>query len=385
MRSSLGSLLGLWPWVADAVVVLVATVVGLAAVFGASPAPPPLSPVGYAVLLAHVLPIPLRRRFPRTVLAVALVSGAAFRHLGVPPFVTGPVVLLPIYSVAAQCPRPTSLAVLGAAVLALATVGLDAGGWVTWALVFGGAWSLGHYVRTRRLYTAALEERARELERAREELARQAVAEERLRIARELHDVVAHSMSVIAVQSGVGAHVIDSQPDEARKALAAIEATSRSALREMRRLLGVLRDEPASPASLAPAPRLSDLDGLVAQVADAGLLVDVQVDGARPEVPAGVDVTAYRIVQEALTNVIRHAGTQRARVAIRYREQEVAIEVTDDGRGAPPGDGPLSRGGLGIAGLRERVAVYGGELEAGPRPEGGFRVAARLPFEGAGR
>ena len=248
------------------------------------------------------------------------------------------------------------------------------------ALVIGAAWLLGHFVGGRRSYTAQLEQAA-ELERARAEQARRAVAEERLRLARELHDVVAHSISVIAVQSGVGAHVAKTQPEEAAKALAAIEATSRAALTELRRLLGVLRQDDEPEGSLAPVPGLADLEGLLAEVAKAGLAVRLQVEGTPSPLPAGVDLSAYRIVQEALTNVVKHAGPVRAQVTIRYRDQEIRVEVIDDGRGvaAPTGDG-RARVGHGLIGMRERVAVFGGDLETGPRPDGGFRVAARLPL-----
>jgi signal transduction histidine kinase len=208
-------------------------------------------------------------------------------------------------------------------------------------------------------------------------VARRAVAEERLRLARELHDVVAHAISVIAVQSGVGAHVANSQPEEAAKALAAIEATSRAALTELRRLLGVLRQEGEPQGSLAPVPGLADLDSLLAEVAKAGLGVQLRVEGTPSPLPAGLDLSAYRIVQEALTNVVRHAGPATARVAVRYAPGQVAVEVVDDGRGADDQGG----GGHGIAGMRERAALYGGTLEAGPLPGGGFRVAASLPVE----
>jgi signal transduction histidine kinase len=242
------------------------------------------------------------------------------------------------------------------------------------------AWMLGHFVGDRQVYAAQLEERTAELEQAREELARRAVVEERLRLARELHDVVAHAMSVIAVQSGVGAHVANTQPKEARRSLAAIEATSRAALEELRRLLGVLRQEDEPQGALAPVPGLADLEGLLAEVAKAGLAVKLQVNGTRPPLPAGVDLSAYRIVQEALTNVVKHAGPARAQVTIRYRDHDVTVEVIDDGRGAvtSASDGRVGTG-HGLIGMRERVQAFGGDLEVGPRPGGGFRVAARLP------
>jgi signal transduction histidine kinase len=208
------------------------------------------------------------------------------------------------------------------------------GSYVTWVeseLGIAVAWIVAETLRNRRARWAELNARAERLEREREEQARRAVAEERLRIARELHDVVAHSMSVIAVQSAVGGHVMDTQPEEARHALAAIEATSRSALTEMRRLLGILRQDGEPAGSLAPAPGLADLAPLVAQVGEAGLRVWVQVDGARGPVPPGVDLSAYRIVQEALTNVIKHASAATACVTVRYDAGSVALEITDDG------------------------------------------------------
>jgi signal transduction histidine kinase len=204
--------------------------------------------------------------------------------------------------------------------------------------------------------------------------------------------VVAHSMSIIAVQSGVGVHVLDSQPEEARKALVAVEATSRQALVEMRRLLGVLRQEAEPRGSLTPAPGLAEVETLAAEVAKAGVRVEVRIEGTPAELPAGLDLSAYRIVQEALTNVVRHAGPAIARVAIRYEPGRVAVEVVDDGKGLASASGrrsgdsdPQLRGsaGLGLAGMRERVALYGGTLEAGPLPGGGFKVAASLPVEGS--
>jgi signal transduction histidine kinase len=351
----------------------------------AQPTPPRgMLALGYALALLHTLPLVARRRFPGTVLALCVASGLAVATLGMPDLL-GLAILVAVYSVAAYADRWVSLAGLAAAELGSAAVQLTPGRFnaptvVTNALVIAAAWLLGHFVGVRRAYTARLEQTA-ELERARAEQARQAVAEERLRLARELHDVVAHSISVIAVQSGVGAHVAKTQPEEAAKALAAIEATSRAALTELRRLLGVLRQEDEPQGDLAPVPGLADLDGLLAEVAKAGLAVRLQVEGRPAQLPAGVDLSAYRIVQEALTNVVKHAGPARAQVTIRYRDHEVMVEVTDDGRGAaaPTGDG-RARVGHGLIGMRERVAVFGGDLEVGPRPGGGFRVAARLPL-----
>jgi signal transduction histidine kinase len=341
--------------------------------------------LGYGLALLHTLPLAARRRFPGTVLALGVASGLAVAALGVPPVVLGPAIVVAVYSVAAYGGWWVSLAGLAAAELGAAAVQLTPGRLqaltvVSNGLVIGAAWLVGHFVGARRAYTARLE-RTAELERARAELAQRAVTEERLRLARELHDVVAHSISVIAVQSGVGAHVAHTQPEEAAKALAAIEATSRAALTELRRLLGVLRQEGEPQGSLAPVPGLADLDALLAEVAKAGLAVKLQVEGTPSQLPAGVDLSAYRIVQEALTNVVKHAGPARAQVVVGYRDHEVTVEVTDDGRGvtAPTEDGP-ARVGHGLIGMRERVQAFGGDLQAGPRPGGGFRVAARLPL-----
>jgi len=244
------------------------------------------------------------------------------------------------------------------------------------------AWLTGRNLRHRRARWAELTARTERAERDREEEARRAVTEERLRIARELHDVIAHSMSVIAVQSAVGNHVIDTQPAEARQALAAIEATSRSALTEMRRLLGVLRQEGEPRGSLAPAPGLADLAMLAGQVQDAGLKVWINVAGQRGDVPPGIDLSAYRIIQEALTNVIKHGAGSAAEVTISYRPDSVTVEVADQGAGAPPAEVPAPRTdpGHGIIGMRERVAVFGGEFSAGPGPDGGFLVRACFPI-----
>jgi signal transduction histidine kinase len=368
------------PWVVDSVVAAVAATAGtleLHAAWGDLD----VSGVAYVVLLAHTLPIAVRRRFPMTVLGVCAVTGALFPQAGVPPYVPGPLILLPIYTVASRYEPASSLMGLAAAELALLGVDLDVASRVLWGVILGAGWFLGHYVRTRRLYAAALERRAAELERAREELARRAVNEERLRIARELHDVVAHAMSLIAVQSGVGAHVIDTRPDEARKALAAIENASRSALEEMRRLLGVLREDgDGRSAELAPAPGLASIDQLVAQTQEAGVLVKLSREGAGSPLPAGLDLAAFRIVQEALTNVVKHARASHASVRIRSTDRDVCIEVTDDGMGRAPATADGGAAGHGIVGMRERAALYGGTVEAGPLPDGGFAVVARLPL-----
>ncbi|WP_405106091.1 sensor histidine kinase [Micromonospora sp. NBC_01405] len=226
------------------------------------------------------------------------------------------------------------------------------------------AWTVGNSVRARRGYAEAV----------RAHTASEAVTAERLRIARELHDMVAHSIGVIAIQAGVGARVIDTQPAQARAALATIEATSRDTLAGLRRTLGALRRPQSESASLDPTPGLDDLDRLVSAAADAGVRVELRQCGERRPVPADLDLAAFRIVQEALTNVVRHAGTDRCRVTVTQGPDEVAVEVVDDGRG-----GAVGGAGHGLVGMRERVALAGGRFHVGPRPEGGFRVAAWLP------
>jgi signal transduction histidine kinase len=344
------------------------------------------SALTYLLALAMVAPFPVHRRAP--LLAAAIILGAllaySLAHYGPYPGINAFVLL---FGVALHSERRRSLltfvatlAVLSVAVWVQPGDIATTSTWVSTLLFAAVSWLVGENLRQRRVRWAALEERARFLEAEREERARQAVVEERLRIARELHDVVAHSMSVIAVQSGVGHHVIDTQPEEARRALAAIETTSRSALVEMRRLLGVLRQEGQPYAALAPAPGLGDLPQLMSQLEQAGLPVTLTVTGDLIEVPVPVDLTAYRIVQEALTNALKHGGPA-ATVTIVYRPDEICVDITDDGAGRSarrPSHGEPA--GHGLIGMRERVAVFGGELTAGVRPGGGFRVAVRLPL-----
>ncbi|MGA4847960.1 sensor histidine kinase [Streptomyces sp. G5(2025)] len=231
------------------------------------------------------------------------------------------------------------------------------------------AWLGGDSVRERRAHAEALAVRAAE----------QAVTAERLRIARELHDMIAHSLGVIAIQAGVGSRVIDTQPAEARNALTTIEATSRETLAGLRRTLVALRrpgpEAAEGAAPLAPTPGLAGLDGLVTSTRDAGVRAAVRLRGEQRPLPADIDLAAFRILQEALTNVVRHAGADMCRVSVTYGADEVTVEVEDDGRGGLP-----AGTGYGIVGMRERVALLDGRFTAGPRPEGGFRVTARLPM-----
>jgi signal transduction histidine kinase len=247
---------------------------------------------------------------------------------------------------------------------------------VAWiCFFFTGAWIVGYAIATRTRQTHELRERAERAERERERLAAEAVAEERARIARELHDVVAHSVSVMVVQAAGVRRLLQPEQEREREALQAVERIGREALTEMRRMLGVLRAGAAGP-ELAPQPGLEHLDRLIEQVRRAGVHVDVEVTGARVALPPGLDLSAYRIVQEGLTNALKHGGG-RARVCVRYGDGELELEVVD----ATPFPAAASNG-QGLAGMRERVAVYGGEFEAGPAEGGGFRVRARLPIAG---
>jgi len=257
-----------------------------------------------------------------------------------------------------------------------ATDGGDFGSWVFYALLFGAPWVGGRVIRLSRQRQSLLEEQAVLLEAQRDEQARAAVADERQRIARELHDVVAHAISVVVLQSRGGRRVAATDPTRAEEAFSAIERTSTEALGEMRRLLGLLRADENQ--TMLPQPTLARLDALAEDLRSSGLPVEVVVEGHRGDLPPGVDVSAYRIVQEALTNALKHAGPARARVRVAHEPGAVTVEVVDDGEGeqAPPAPGS----GHGLVGIKERVAIVGGEVEAGPRPSGGYAVSARLPY-----
>ena len=341
----------------------------------------------YLLAVALCVPFVFHRRFPVaaiTVACCALVLYAVGRYNaypGLPIFV-----LVAGISLHSTRRRALLAAGLGAVAISVA-VWLQPEGvatastWVASLLAVAVAWLWGENLRNRRARWAAMEERARRLEAEREERDRQAVTDERLRIARELHDVVAHSMSVIAVQSGVANHVIDSRPAQARQALATIEATSRSALVELRRLLGVLRQGDDPVASLEPNPGMAEIGRLADQIRSAGVEVELKVEGEPGELPPGVDLSAFRIAQEGLTNVLKHGGGV-ARVLVRYSPGAVAVEIADDGRAGTDG-APAEGTGHGLIGMRERVAVFGGQLTAGPVPGGGYRMAARLPYAAA--
>jgi signal transduction histidine kinase len=264
--------------------------------------------------------------------------------------------------------RPTAGASIGAIAIAyLSTDGLGDGGF---HVVLGAAaWLLGDSISSRRAYIHEIEQKADRLERERETEARRAVAEEQARIGRELHDVIAHALSVIVVQAGAAEEVYELDPKRVREPLRAIDAAARTALSDLRRVLGML----ASGAEYEPQPGLDRLDSLVAQVRATGLDVSLELEGERRLLPAAVDLSAYRIVQEALTNTLKHAGATRAKVRVGFGD-EIQLEIADDGCGGANGSG-----GSGLIGMRERVALLGGTVEAGDGAGGGFVVRARIP------
>ncbi len=362
------------------------------------------------------LPVAIRRRDPLLALALVLAGCVITMVLG-GMISRGPVLplALVLFLVAARCTRTIAIAglavslwLLAAQALILHWTGVGSGPAVGTALILIIVWMTGWAVQQRRAYAARL----------REQVASAAVTEERLRIARELHDVVAHSMTVVAVQAGFGEYVFERDPGEARAALGAIQRVTREALADMQRLLGVLRQDEASregagqdeaglpgtgqgdagqrgtgrdgTLQLAPAPGLADLDRLVTTTAGAGVRVDVASAPDRPDIPAAVDQSAFRIVQEALTNVVKHSGAGHCRVSVGCDGGDLCVEITDPGgngrtAAATNGTGPASGTGHGIIGMRERVSLCGGEFTAGPMPGQGFRVAARFPLNGAAR
>ena len=338
------------------------------------------------VLLTVLLtgPLVLRRTYPRTVLAVVALVSFVQCLAGVPPVQANIAVLMGIYTVAAGSSFRWGLAaaLVGVAGAGLATwrypTGADdrKGTFVVLTVLAAGVYVLGLHMRTRRAYLRSVEERAERLERERDNEVKVAMAAERARIARELHDVVAHNVSVIVVQADGASYAIDTDVNRARQALGTISSTGRMALAEMRRLLGVLREDDDAGA-YAPQPGVAEIDDLVEQVRASGLAVAYEVDGTPAAMSEGRQLTVFRIVQEALTNTLKHAGPRvKVSVLLRYAGDALEIRVEDDGRGAAAFDDGR---GHGLAGMRERVTVYGGDVRAAPRPGGGFEVVARIP------
>ncbi len=335
-------------------------------------------------------PVAFRRYRPLAVLAITVTAGAVILiFTSQAQFPVG--VLVALYTVASRCERPVAIraakwVALPIAVGVLASTGARPGRAIPELAVFAIAWVIGDNLRTRRAYLAELEARAARLEREREEKAERAVIEERTRIARELHDVIAHNVSVMVVQASAGEELFDTHPERARESLSAVASTGRAALAELRRLLGVIRaeEEPDGGAAYTPQPGIEYLDELIRQVSETGLPVELSVLGRPRELPEGVGLCAYRIVQEALTNTLKHAHASHAEVSVRYVDDALELQVVDDGRGVPGGNGDGEGGGHGLIGMRERVALFGGSLTARPRGgERGYEVLARLPLEEA--
>lgn len=364
------------PWRIDAVLATCFVLTGLTTTSQSSTTYKPRDGLAIGLILATTLPYYARRLAPLPVFGVSMTAVAALFVNRYPAGALPMVIAVGAYTVGVY--RPLHDVVLAAAFMNLAFLVMvvgdspDFGGaeFVTSVAVFGATMLVGWTTQSRRLRLDALE-------REQGEAALRAVTEERLRIAQELHDVVAHSLGLIAVQAGVGMHVIDTNPAEARRALEHISQTSRSSLAEIRRTLGMVRSGDAP--TYAPTPGLADLPRLVQEVGDSGLLVELTLAPDSIGLPPGVELAAYRIVQEALTNSIRHAHAHRAAVRVDVEAGMLHLVVTDDGSGAN-GGGRL--GGHGLVGMRERVAVFGGSLDVGPAPDGGFRVDATLPYGG---
>ncbi|MBL1107087.1 sensor histidine kinase [Streptomyces sp. 5-8] len=354
---------------------------------------------GIVVSVALCVVVALRRRFPEPMLLLALATGLAQLVLDVETTAADFAMLVITYTVAAIGARWSSRLALAVSLCAAAVAQIrwpaehsSFAGQIAIAVFqtvpFALAWVLGDSMRTRRAYFAQLEERAARLEKEREAQSKVAVAAERARIARELHDVVAHNVSVMVVQADGAAYVMDAAPDQAKKALETISSTGRQALAEMRRLLGVLRTgEHQEGGEYVPQPDVEQIDDLVEQCRTSGLPVDFKVEGTPRPLPSGVELTAYRIVQEALTNTRKHGGPNAgASVRLVYFDDGLGLLVEDDGKGAPHElyeEGGADGQGHGLIGMRERVGMVGGTLDAGPRPGGGFRISALLPLKAA--
>jgi signal transduction histidine kinase len=335
------------------------------------------------------LPVAFRRRWPlAAAMTVAIVVAGQEALKGdltensITPLLTFP---MTVYAVAAWCDRRRAFAGLIALLVLIWTEVLLSDNTITsdflfTALLVFGPWLVGRIVAARVELAAELSDKADRLEREQDKQAQLAVAQERARIARELHDVVAHNVSVMVVQAAAARRMIDHDASKAKEALGSVEQTGRSALREMRRVVGMLGQHDEELA-LAPQPSIDELDWLVERAREAGLEVDLTIEGEKKRLESGVDLSAFRIVQEALRNTLKHAGPARAQVTLRYGDHDVEVDVSDNGSGvrAPADNGAVT--GHGLVGMRERVAMLGGEIEAGYRKDGGFGVHARLPLE----
>ncbi|WP_084143873.1 sensor histidine kinase [Amycolatopsis taiwanensis] len=389
-------------WFSDVLLALFVTVVQIQSVADYAavlpePAARPVSDagsVGYALLIVSGLAVAARRRWPVAVLTITAVASLIYFDLGLPQRLSCLGLFVAMYTVAAYGDGRRSLLIASAGTTVLAVGWLLAGADITpsvaigWILLRIGATAicatLGESVRSRRVIAADAQERAELAERSREEEARARVDAERLRIAREVHDTVAHAIAIINVQSGVTAHVLDKRPEQAREALHTIEQTSSRALREMRAILGVLRDGD----DREPYPGLDQIHELAGKARDAGLDIVIEETSPVTALPSAVGSAVYRIVQESITNVIRHVGPTRVTVALEPAIDALRIRVTDEGRRdpshVPARTGASPTTGRGIVGMRERCQLLGGELDAKSRPGGGFEVTARLPLDPVG-
>lgn len=373
----------------DIVVVLTLAITAVAQLW-VSPPGGLVGGVAVHMVLAAALTLPLlvRRRFPVAVFATIVASAWLQFELGGglgQPFFA---VIISLYAVGAHASRPFTFVGPAAVVLQVLLADIprlrDGAPWdeviPAWFILFG-VWGFGRWMRHRALAAVVLTERAEEAERNRHEQAARAVTEERARIARELHDLVAHSMGVIVIQAQGAQRALDTSPDQAREALSAIETAGRSGMAEMRRLLGMLTDDGVD-AGTVPQPTLHEIPDLVERLRAAGISVDLRVEGAVRALPAGLELTGYRVVQEAMTNALKHAGQVPVDVRLRYEPDWLDIEVTDQGPtdSMQPVNGHDS-GSHGLVGMRERVSLYGGTIDTGPTTGGGFSVHARIPLE----
>lgn len=360
---------------------LVGVVVVVGSVLNGAP------PLGVLVGAALCAPLAWRRRWPLAALGMLACGSLLYLAVGDPSPVFVPPVLVGLYTVAAWGSRGRTLAVAAGLLPYVAVIvlvfSLDEGGDVAQMLEtlsqFALALAVGEAVRSQRAFVAAVRDRAERTAREHELETRQRVDEERVRIARDVHDVVAHSIATISTQASVGVHLGRQEPAEAIKLLESIKAVSAEALHDLRYAVGVLRD-PSGVDPVAPAPSMDDVPALVQRARDSGLAVELRMEGAPAALSAATQVAVYRIVQEGLTNVMRHAGGAQATVDITIRGHEIEVDVSDDGAGGSITSSEAGSGS-GLAGMRERASAMGGELQAGPQADGGFRVRARLPID----
>jgi signal transduction histidine kinase len=385
------------PMVQDAAIAVVLTSMALIGVLthlkvdlpegGSEEAFRSLDALGIGLILLQTAPLAWRRKAPVAVLAVITTALFLFGLLGYFRSFASFGFLVALYTVAAHRERRISIPagiIAASMILVLLVIGaepLEPDAFIAEVLIAGSAWFIGDGFRVRRGQVDLLEDRASRLEREQEALTQAAVGEERRLISRELHDVVAHNMSVIVAQAAGAQRISAAHPDEAIASLDTIERTGREALVEMRRLMGLLRTETEREEMRSLQPGLGNLELLVEQAREAGIPITLRLEGEQRALSAGLDLSAFRIVQEAITNVLKHAGPAQVQVVVRYETRRLMLTVVDDGAGTGT-PMSLSRRRYGHLGMRERVALFGGELRVGPRPGGGYQVVAILPLEG---